>query len=60
MNFFVVTLFALFIAVQASPFLVAPRAEADVYVPRVTSPNASTEWCIGEEQTVEWYVLSSC
>jgi len=57
MNFFVVTLFALFLAVQASPFLVAPRANAEkltVFVPKIISPVASTQWCIGQNATVLW------
>ena len=59
MNFFVVALFGFFLAVQASPLLFAPRAKLDVFVPVITSPSTSTVWCIGQSETVEWYVISS-
>ena len=58
MNFFI-TLFAFFLAVQASPSSFAPRADLDVFVPFIISPNSSTIWCIGYSETVEWYVISS-
>jgi len=54
MNFFLVTLFSLFLAIQASPLSFAPRAQLDVYDPTITSPNKSTTWCIGGTETVTW------
>jgi len=54
MNFFLVTLFGFFLAVQASPLSFASRAAEDVFVPHINSPNGSTIWCIGQTETVEW------
>ena len=58
MNFFVVTLFSFFIAVQASPLL-APRAAFDVYSPPIISPNSTSKLCAGQITDVIWYVISS-
>lgn len=60
MNFFVVTLFGFFLAVQASP-LVEPRATLDVWDPTIIFPNKLTEWHPGGKEIVTWYasVISS-
>jgi hypothetical protein len=56
MNFFVVTLFSFFLAIQASP-LFAPRAtlnNLDVWVPEIITPNEHSVWFIGQKETVTW------
>jgi hypothetical protein len=58
MNFFFVTLFGFFLAVQASPW-VAPRAALDVYDPYIITPNGDTIWYPGKTAKVTWYVMSS-
>jgi len=44
----------LFFAVQASPLLIAPRANLDVFDPTIISPISSTIWTIGQTETVLW------
>lgn len=58
MNFFLITLFGFFLAVQASPLFV-PRNKLDVWVPTITNPKQNTVWHIGASETVTWYVISS-
>lgn len=53
---FLVTLFCLLFVVQASPLSLESRAPHDVFVPKIISPNSSTVWKIGGEESVEWYV----
>lgn len=59
MNFLLLTLFAFFFAVQASPLLFAPRTKLDVFTPNIITPNKSTTWCIGQTESVTWYVIPS-
>lgn len=60
MKFFLIqALFVFFLAVQASPMLSAPRLIIKLFEPDITSPNDSTVWCMGQTETVEWYILSS-
>ncbi|KAF8809005.1 hypothetical protein BYT27DRAFT_7188096 [Phlegmacium glaucopus] len=51
---FLVTLFCLLFAVQASPLSFVPRAALDVFVPQIISPNSNTVWSIGQIECVEW------
>ncbi|KAF5330503.1 hypothetical protein D9619_005305 [Psilocybe cf. subviscida] len=45
---------ALFVAVQASPLNLVPKAALDVWVPHIVKPDASTVWYIGQQATVVW------
>jgi hypothetical protein len=54
MQSFLIILFSLLFAVQASPLW--SRASDDVFNPTITAPNKDTIWILGEDETVTWYV----
>lgn len=54
----VALLFSLAVSMSASaaPIVLSSVSERDVWAPKVTVPNAGTNWKIGSSQTVTWYV----
>jgi len=57
-KFPVALLFSLAVSMSASaaPIVLSSVSERDVWAPKVTSPNAETDWKVGSTQTVTWYV----
>lgn len=52
------TIFALFVATQASPFSLESGDELAVWAPTIVEPDATSVWTIGQEAMVVWYVIS--
>jgi hypothetical protein len=54
----VALLFSLTVSMSASaaPIVLSSVSERDVWAPKVTIPDAGTNWKVGSSQTVTWYV----